>query len=258
MKITTSELKQIIKEEAERFAKIKTLSIEKNKIENQINEMYNEDVDENESVEESVEESMEEGIEGMELTEPVSVESGEESGEDNVDESNSIEEGQITDTIKDWFSKEGTNVEDALKKLQEHVIKMIESHDMPNEAKEKLKKGAEGLAKKLYDKASGAIYDYEPYIHYYPAKKAEGSRKGREEQWQFRVRKAEPKSPWLKALQIMVGAASDDLKGRGLNYAEGVEEGNIQEAVKSEVKKAIKAEKLKSRAQEIIKEMKSL
>jgi len=247
MKITTSELKQIIKEEAERFAKIKTLSIEKNKIENQINEMYNEDVDENESVEES----MVEGIEGMELTEPVSV-------EDNVDESNSIEEGKITDTIKDWFSEEGTNVEDALKKLQEHVIKMIESHDMPNEAKEKLKKGAEGLAKKLYDKASGAIYDYEPYIHYYPAKKAEGNRKGREEQWQFLVRKAEPKSPWLQALQIMVGAASDDLKGRGLNYAEGVEEGNIQEAVKSEVKKAIKAEKLKSRAQEIIKEMKSL
>tara|TARA_B110000503_G_C7088989_1_gene388565 strand:+ start:639 stop:1382 length:744 start_codon:yes stop_codon:yes gene_type:complete len=247
MKITTSELKQIIKEEAERFAKIKTLSIEKNKIENQINEMYNEDVDENESVEES----MVEGIEGMELTEPVSV-------EDNVDESNSIEEGKVTDRIKDWFSKEGTNVEDALKKLQEHVIKMIESHDIPNEVKERLKKSAEGAAKKLYDQASGSVYDYEPVIKYYPSAKGKNANDpDRKAQYGIIMQKAAPNGPWQKMIQVLVGAASDDLKGRGLSYQEGVE-GNIQETVKSEVKKAIKAEKLKSRAQEIIKEMKSL
>lgn len=252
MKITTSELKQIIKEEAERFAKIKSLEVEKNKVEKELKQIYSEGVDENESTEESVEE----GIDGMELTEPVSVDEG-------LEESGDLEEGKIIDSIKDWFSKEGSNVEDALKKLQEHVIKMIESHDMPNEAKEKLKKSAEGMAKKLYDKASGEIYSWEPFIQYYKAKtgkdKAHANDPDRPEQWVIKARKATPDSPWLQLLQTLTSGAAADLKGRGLNMnEEGLEEENIQEAVKSEVKKAIKAEKLKEKAKEIIKEMKSL
>jgi len=252
MKITTSELKQIIKEEAERFAKIKSLEVEKNKVEKELKQIYSEGVDENESTEESVEE----GIDGMELTEPVSV-------EESLEESGDLEEGKIIDSIKDWFSKEGSNVEEALKKLQEHIIKMIESHDMPNEAKEKLKKSAEGVAKKLYDKASGEIYNWEPAIHYYKAKtgkdKAHANDPDRPAQWKILAQKATPDSPWLQLLQTLTSGAADDLKGRGLSmYEEGLEEENIQEAVKSEVKKAIKAEKLKERAKEIIEEIKSL
>ena len=121
MKITTSELKQIIKEEAERFAKIKSLEVEKNKVEKELKQIYSEGVDESESTEESVEE----GIDGMELTEPVSVDEG-------LEESGDLEEGKIIDSIKDWFSKEGSNVEEALKKLQEHLILYNNLHNNNN------------------------------------------------------------------------------------------------------------------------------
>ena len=46
MKISKSELKQIIKEEAERFVKIKALETQKENIKNQINEMYSESITE--------------------------------------------------------------------------------------------------------------------------------------------------------------------------------------------------------------------
>ena len=57
MKITKSELKQIIKEEAERFVKITALEKKKANLTKQINEIYEE-----ESMEESMEESEEENL----------------------------------------------------------------------------------------------------------------------------------------------------------------------------------------------------
>jgi hypothetical protein len=60
MKITKSELKQIIKEEAERFVKITALEKKKANLTKQINEIYEE-----ESMEESMEESEEENLEEL-------------------------------------------------------------------------------------------------------------------------------------------------------------------------------------------------
>ena len=233
MKITKSELAQIIKEEADRFLKIKALKEEKAKIEKALQENYS--AEEEKEEEEETNSNIEENEEVL----ATSVEESSDSNEMNEEEvlATSVEEGDnIEEGMFDWFSKT-ENKEQAKTKMIEKLKEMINSHEkMSQSQKESLLKQADKIAEGLLAKGN-AIFKKEPKIQFYP----------RQNSYAVLAVDAAPSSPWVSFLQTIVKGASEDLKGRGLS-----------ESIRKEVERLDKIKELKVKADLIIDNLKKL
>jgi hypothetical protein len=264
MKITTSELKQIIKEEAERFAKIKSLEVEKNKVEKQLNEMYEEA-----DVHETMDETMDENEEVLAEPEMNAPEGGAEGGSDTKEEGldEGLDEGVIGDFMKKIFS-DSAKTKEAKAEIKKYIEKMLDDHQsIPADQKESLKKQAMSVASHIVDKGNSA-YKFEPVIRKKEAM-APGDKRlkhaysgkfyttGKPETWWIanKAISGDDVGPWRRMFHAIIEPAAAELRSRGMSAP--ISE-DLQETVKVEVEKAIKVEKLKKKANKIIEEMKSL
>jgi hypothetical protein len=246
MKISKAELQQIIKEEADRFLKIKALKEEKARIQRELNENYSMEEEVTEEEDSSEEKEMpkapsHEETDANQVTEEVLAASTEEE-EENMNEEEVLavseegEEENIEEGIMDWFSK-SENKEEAKTKMCDKIKEMINAHDkMSQPQKDSLLKQCDKIAEALLAKGN-AIFKKEPLIKFYPSKNS----------YAIIAVDAKPDSKWVELLQNLVKGASEDLKGRGL-----------AESVRAEVERLDKVKELKNKANSLIENLKKL
>jgi len=249
MKISKAELQQIIKEEADRFLKIKALKEEKARIQRELNENYSMEEEVTEEEDSSGEKEMPEApsheeTDANQVTEEVLATSTEKEKEeeDNMNEEEVLavseegEEENIEEGIMDWFSK-SENKEEAKVKMCDKIKEMVNAHDkMSQPQKDSLLKQCDKIAEALLAKGN-AIFKKEPLIKFYP----------RQNSYAIIAVDAKPDSKWVELLQNLVKGASEDLKGRGL-----------AESVRAEVERLDKVKELKNKANSLIENLKKL
>ena len=250
MKISKAELQQIIKEEADRFGKIKALKEEKARSQRELNENYSMEEEVTEEENSSEEKEMPEApsheeTDANQVTEEVlatSTEEEKEEEEENVNEEEVLavskegEEENIEEGIMDWFSK-SENKEEAKAKMCDKIKGMVNAHDkMSQPQKDSLLKQCDKIAEALLAKGN-AIFKKEPLIKFYP----------RQNSYAIIAVDAKPDSKWVELLQNLVKGASDDLKGRGL-----------AESIRAEVERLDKVKELKNKANSLIENLKKL
>lgn len=231
MKITTSELKQIIKEEAERFATLKALEVEKNKIEKQLNEMY-EESDMHETMDETMDESMEEcGV--ME--------------EEDAEVQANADEIPVNEGIMDAFTNP-RDEEAAILLLKKDMEDVIEKSDAPDEVKD----GARKLIDKKIEKAKQHNYNVIPLL--FQARGADrGAGRAGAGKWYFSFKEGGPQTPVGKMLANLGAAAGAALRAENLEESK-----SVRQIAREEAEKVAKVNQLKEKAERIINEMKSL
>tara|TARA_Y100000389_G_scaffold158886_1_gene160471 strand:+ start:381 stop:1127 length:747 start_codon:yes stop_codon:yes gene_type:complete len=248
MKISKAELQQIIKEEADRFLKIKALKEEKARIQRELNENYSME-EEEETIEEDSSEEQEmpeapshEETDANQVTEEVLATSTEEKEEENMNEEEVLatseegEEENIEEGIMDWFSK-SENKEEAKNKMCDKIKEMVNAHDkMSQPQKDSLLKQCDKIAEALLAKGN-SIFKKEPLIKFYP----------RQNSYAIIAVDAKPDSKWVELLQNLVKGASEDLKSRGL-----------AESIREEVERLDKVKELKNKANSLIENLKKL
>ena len=247
MKISKTELQQIIKEEADRFLKIKALKEEKARIQRELNENYSMEEEVTEEENSSEEKEMPEApsheeTDANQVTEEVLATSTEEEEEESMNEEEVLavsEKGQeenIEEGFMDWFSK-SENKEEAKAKMCDKIKEMVNAHDkMSQPQKDSLLKQCDKIAEALLAKGN-AIFKKEPLIKFYP----------RQNSYAIIAVDAKPNSKWVELLQNLVKGASDDLRGRGL-----------AESIRAEVERLDKVKELKNKANSLIENLKKL
>jgi len=239
MKITTSELKQIIKEEAERFATLKALEVEKNKIEKQLNEMY-EEADMHETMDETMDESMHETMD----------ESMEECGvmeEEDAEVKANADEIPVNEGIMDFF-KNPRDEKGAKALLKQDMEDVIEKSNAPDEVKD----AARELIDTKIEQAKKYNYNAIPLL--YQATGADrGAGRARAGKWYFSFKEGGPQTPIGKMLANLGAAAGAALRAENLEESK-----SVRQIAREEAEKVAKVNQLKEKAERIINEMKSL
>lgn len=221
MKITTSELKQIIKEEAERFAKIKTLETEKNKVTKQLNEMFAEDA-------------------GVAECGPMGMEESDEELEKNA---TVIDEG-IVDAFKNPRDEEGAKL--LLKKDMEEVISKSDAPDS-------VKDSARSMIDTKIERA-GELYKYNAIPVLYQKKGADrGAGMAEAGKWAFSIKAGGPQTAVGKWFAERGKEAGEVMRSENIEESK-----SVREIAREEAEKVAKVNKLKEKADKIINEINSL